>query len=313
VKPDVLIAVQLPPDAVALLEENFTCHKLFEADDKAAFLKEIGDKPTAMATNGLNGYDRALVEALPNLKMISVWGAGLQALDLNCAREKGIMVTNTPDSSKLAVSDLGMALLLATARLIPDGDAFINTGEWSNKPFGRNGIGVMGKTLGIVALGTIGRGVAKRAEGFDMNVLYYGPNKKDDVDYKYYTDVTAMAADCDFLMLCCPETPETVGLVSADVLKALGPDGILINIARGAVVDEPALIKALQDGVIWGAGLDVFADEPNVPEALRTLDNVACVPHLGTSTLDIRRIRKEKCCENLKLFFAGKDVLSPVV
>ena len=177
----------------------------------------------------------------------------------------------------------------------------------------RNGIGVMGKTLGIVALGTIGRGVAKRAQGFDMNVLYYGPNKKDDVDYKYYTDVAAMAADSDFLMLCCPETPDTIGLVTADVLKALGPDGILINIARGSVVDESAFIKALEDGVIWGAGLDVFADEPNVPEALRKLDNVVCVPHVGTSTLDIRRIRKDKCCENLKLFFACKEVLSPVV
>jgi lactate dehydrogenase-like 2-hydroxyacid dehydrogenase len=238
-----------------------------------------------MVTNGLNGYKRDLVEALPNLKMISVWGAGLQALDLDCAREKGIMVTNTPDDSKLAVSDLGMGLLLATARQIADGDAFINTGDWSNR----------------------------RAQGFDMNVLYYGPNKKDDVDYKYYTDVKAMAADSDFLMLCCPETPDTVGLITADVLKALGPDGILINIARGAVVDEPALIKALQDGVIWGAGLDVFADEPNVPKELRELDNVVCVPHVGTSTLDIRRIRKEKCVENLKLFFAGKDVLSPVV
>ncbi|MGA0393131.1 MAG: 2-hydroxyacid dehydrogenase [Rhodospirillales bacterium] len=312
-KPDVLIAVKLPPETIELLEENFTCHKLFESDDRDAFLKDIGETPTAMVTNGLNGYKRDLVEALPNLKMISVWGAGLQALDLDCAREKGIMVTNTPDDSKLAVSDLGMGLLLATARQIADGNAFINTGDWSNRPFGRNGIGVIGKTLGIVALGTIGRGVAKRAQGFDMNVLYYGPNKKDDVDYKYYTDVKAMAADSDFLMLCCPETPDTVGLITADVLKALGPDGILINIARGAVVDEPALIKALQDGVIWGAGLDVFADEPNVPKELRELDNVVCVPHVGTSTLDIRRIRKEKCVENLKLFFAGKDVLSPVV
>ncbi|MEQ8196123.1 MAG: NAD(P)-dependent oxidoreductase, partial [Rhodospirillales bacterium] len=155
--------------------------------------------------------------------------------------------------------------------------------------------------------------ISKRAEGFDMNVLYYGPNKKDDVPYKYYTDVKAMAADSDFLMLCCPETPETRGLITADVLKALGPDGILINIARGACVDEPALIQALKDGTIWGAGLDVFVDEPVVPEELRTLDNVVCVPHIGTSTLDIRRIRKEKCVENLKLFFDGKPVLSPVV
>ncbi|MEX2450583.1 MAG: 2-hydroxyacid dehydrogenase [Rhodospirillales bacterium] len=312
-KPDVLIAVKLPPDTIALLEEHFTCHKLFEAKDRDAFLKDVGGKVRAMATNGLNGYKRDLVDALPKLEMISVWGAGLQALDLDAARERDIMVTNTPDNSKLAVSDLGMGLLLATARQISDGDAFVSTGAWSNKAFGRNGIGVTGKTLGIVALGTIGRGVAKRAEGFDMNVLYYGPNKKDDVPYTHYTDVKAMAADSDFLMLCCPETPETRGLITTDVLKALGPDGILINIARGACVDEPALIQALKDGTIWGAGLDVFVDEPNVPEELRTLDNVVCVPHIGTSTLDIRKIRKEKCVENLKLFFDGKDVLSPVV
>ncbi|MEQ8193118.1 MAG: NAD(P)-dependent oxidoreductase, partial [Rhodospirillales bacterium] len=161
-KPDVLIAVKLPPDTIALLEEHFTCHKLFDAEDRDAFLKDAGGKCRAMATNGLNGYKRDLVDALPKLEMISVWGAGLQALDLDAARERNIMVTNTPDNSKLAVSDLGMGLLLATARLIGDGDAFVSTGAWSNKAFGRNGIGVTGKTLGIVALGTIGRGVAKR-------------------------------------------------------------------------------------------------------------------------------------------------------
>lgn len=309
---DVLVIAKLPPAHIAYLEENFTCHKLFEAEDRAAFIDGVKDKVRAVVTNGFGGYDRALVEALPKLELISVWGAGLQALDLDVARERRIVVTNTPDNSKMAVAELGITLLLATARRVTEGDQFVKSGDWANEAFGRPGTGLFGKTCGIVALGTIGRAVADRAASFQMNVLYFGPRKKEGAPYTYYDDVTAMATDSDFLVLCCPELPETRGLITADVLRALGPQGILVNIARGAIVDEPALITALQDGTIKAAGLDVFADEPNVPEELRKLDNAVLVPHVGTATADILEIRKTMSVANLKAYFSGQPVLAPV-
>jgi len=309
---DVLVIAKLPPAHLAYLDENFTCHRLFEAEDRAAFIDGVKDKVRAVVTNGFGGYDRALVEALPYLEIISVWGAGLQALDLDVARERRIVVTNTPDNSKIAVAELGIALLLAAARRITEAHEFVKSGAWASEAFARPGTGLFGKTCGIVALGTIGRAVAERAAAFQMNVLYFGPRKKDDVPYAYFDDVTAMASGSDFLILCCPELPATRGLITADVLRALGPDGILVNIARGAIVDEPALIEALRNKTIKAAGLDVFADEPNVPEALRKLDNVILVPHIGTNTADILEIRRTMCVANLKAYFSGQPVPAPV-
>ena len=252
------------------------------------------------------------MEALPNLEMISIWGAGLQAVDLDVVKEKGIILTNTPDNSRIAVADLAMALLLSVARQTSEGDRFVKSGDWANAPFDEQGIGLYGKTCGIIALGTIGRAVAQRAAGFDMEVAYFGPNKKDDVEYAYYDDLLKMAAASDFLMVCCPELPETVGLVTGEVIRALGPDGILVNVGRGICVDEEALIVALQEKAIAGAGLDVYQTEPDIPARLRALDNAVLVPHVGTGTRDIRNIRKEMCLKNLQAFFAGEPVLAPV-
>ena len=311
-KPEIVLNANLNAVSVALLEEHYTCHKLYEAEDRAAFLDGVKDNVRALVTSGFRGYDRALVEALPNLEMISIWGAGLQAADLDVVKEKGIIVSNTPDDSRIAVADLAMALLMSVARQTSEGDSFVKSGRWASETFNEQAIGLYRKTCGIVSLGTIGRAVAQRATGFDMQIAYFGPNKKDDVDYRYYDDLLKMAEESDFLMVCCPELPSTIGLITDKVIRALGPDGILVNVGRGICMDEEALIKALEEKAIAGAGLDVYMTEPDIPASLRALDNAVLVPHVGTATRDIRNIRKGMCLKNLQAFFAGQPIPAPV-
>ncbi|MBE89376.1 MAG: hydroxyacid dehydrogenase [Rhodospirillaceae bacterium] len=312
VKPEIVLNANLNEASVALLEEHYTCHKLYDADDRAGFLDGVKDNVRALVTSGFRGFDRALVEALPNLEMISIWGAGLQAADLDVVKEKGIILSNTPDDSRIAVADLAMALLMSVARQCAEGDKFVKSGRWASEVFDEQGIGLYKKKCGIIALGTIGRAVAKRAAAFDMDIAYFGPNKKADADYRYYDDLLAMATDSDFLMVCCPEMPETIGLVTGEVIRALGPDGIVVNVGRGICMDEAGLIKALQDKAIAGAGLDVYQTEPSIPKALRKCENAVLVPHVGTATRDIRNIRRDMCLKNLQAFFAGEPVLAPV-
>jgi len=309
---EIVIIPKLPDRHIAWLEKHFICHKYYEAQNKEDFLETIKDSVRGLVTSGFRGYKRDLIESLPNLEIISIWGSGLQAVDLEIAKEKGITVTNTPDHSRIAVAELAIALLLNVGRRIHEADAYVKSGKWEDEGFVKYGLGFFGKTIGIVALGRIGRAVAERAEAFGMKVIYYGPHRKSDVSYQYLDDIRSLARESDFLILCCPETPETTGLITADVLEKLGPEGILINVARGVVVDEDALIDALQKRIIKGAGLDVYVNEPEVPEALRKMENVILVPHIGTATADVRNIRKEMTVENLLKFFNGEPVSGPV-
>lgn len=309
---NILLNGKIPPDHVAAIEEHFTVHRLADAANRDKFLAEIGPSIDALVTPGARGFDKALLDALPNVKIVSIWGFGLHASDVDAARARKIAVTNTPDNSKIAVAELGMALLLAASRWIPDGDAFVKSGRWENESYTRQGNGLFGKRCGIVALGDIGSAFAPRAEAFGMTIGYYGPRKKDGVPYAYYNDVKALAQDSDFLVLCCPENDRTRGLITAEVLAALGPDGILVNIARGKIVDEAALIEALEKGTIWAAACDVFADEPRVPERLRKSNRLIAVPHIGSQLEDVRRIRKTNVVANLRAFFDGKPVVGPV-
>ena len=312
-QPEIIVIAKLPDEHMAHLEKHFTCHQLHDAADREAFLAQHRDKARGLVTSGFRGFKADIIEALPNLEIISVWGAGLQALDLDAARAHGIVVTNTPDNSKIAVAELGMALMLNVGRRVMEADKYVKSGAWKPESFTRYGSGFYGKKLGIVALGTIGRAVADRAASFGMAISYFGPNEKKDIPYAYEDNILDLARNSDFLMLCCPETPETTGLITSEVLKALGPEGVLINISRGVVVDEDALIEALKSGTIKGAGLDVFVDEPNVPEDLRNLENVVLVPHIGTATADVRRIRKEMTVTNLQDYFSGKPLPSALV
>jgi hydroxypyruvate reductase len=310
-KPDVVLTNPLYGPTVEQLDSTFTLHRLWQAEDKAGFLAGIKDKARAVATGGGYPITAALMDALPNLKIISTMSIGVDHIDLAAARARGVIVTNTPDVLTDDVADIGIALLLAVARRIVVGDRFVRSGQWlkGNLPLaGRIG----GATMGILGLGRIGLAIAKRAEAFGIKVVYHGPRRKADAPYPYFESLTAMAAAVDYLMVSCPGGAATRNLVSAEVLEALGPKGVVINIARGSVIDEPAMVGLLQAGKLGGAGIDVFVEEPKVPEALFAMDNVVLQPHVGSATHATRAAMGQLVVDNLKAFFAGTPLLTPV-
>jgi lactate dehydrogenase-like 2-hydroxyacid dehydrogenase len=310
-KPAILVLTRIYAPTLAALEEEYTVHNLWTAVDRDAFLREVGSKIRAVVTTSLTGFQRSQFEALPKLELIACFGIGHGAIDLTAAKERGVTVTNTPDSIAESVADLGMGLIIAVMRRICETDRFVRAGKWrkSLPPLGRE---LSGKTCGIVGLGKIGRGIARRAEAFGMSVCYYGPREKQGVSYAYYADLEALAKRSDCLVVTCPATPRTRNIIGAHILEALGPEGSLINVARGAIVDENALIAALKNGGIAGAGLDVFWDEPNVPPELLEMEQVVLVPHIGSSTLEIRERRGAHLLANLNSHFSGEPVANPL-
>lgn len=302
-----------PPGDETLPQDRFDFHNYDRADDKEALLAKHGDAVTGVVCSGSDGALEAdLMDRMPNLRMISVMGVGYNTVDVAAAKERGIMVTNTPGVLTDCVADIGMALMLAIARGVVKGDQYTRAGDWVTQGTMAYTAKVTGKRLGIVGFGRIGQAVAKRAAAFDMPVAYHGPNEKPDLPNTYYADPVELAANVDFLMLTCPGGPATEKLVNADVLKALGPSGYLINIARGSVVDERALAKALKGNEIAGAALDVFEVEPCAPEDLVGLDNVILQPHQASATNETRQAMADLMVENLSLFFDGKPVKTPV-
>lgn len=309
-KPEIALTRSIYRPAMEALEAQYTVHRLWLADDPLQMLRELGPRIRALVTPGITGFTRAEIEAMPKLEIIALFGSN-KTLDLAPARERGIPVTNTPDSISSGVADLAVGLMIASMRRISECDRYVRSGTWptSVPPVGRE---VRGKVCGIVGLGNIGMAVAKRAAACNMTVRYHGPRRKDGVSYPYHEDVLSLARDSDCLVVTCPLTPATRNLIDAKVLDALGADGFLVNVARGPIVDEDALIAALRERRIAGAGLDVFRDEPQVPEALRALDNVVMTPHVGSTTLEIREGRKRMVLENLRAHFAGEPLLSPL-
>jgi lactate dehydrogenase-like 2-hydroxyacid dehydrogenase len=310
--PDILVIKNGYPEPTArTLEERFACHHLWKAADRNAFLKSVADRVRGVATWARLGADAELIGRLPRLEIIAGFGVGYDKVDLAAAKARGIVVTNTPGVLTAEVANMGLALLLALARRIVAGDRMVREGRWKGGATMGPTPGLEGRTAGIVGLGAIGSAVARRLEGFGVAIVYHGPRKKP-VAYRHYDDLVAMARDADILILTCPGSPATRHLVDARVLDALGPDGMLINIARGAVVDEKALVKALSEGRLGGAGLDVFADEPRAPEALFALDNVVLQPHVASNTVGTREAMGRVMVENLAAHFAGRPVPNPV-
>ncbi len=311
-KPHVVVTAPLYGPTMDQLDAAFTLYRLWEAKDPSAFLREVRDRVRGIATGGGFSMTAELMDALPKAEIISSFGVGVDAIDLKAAEARGIAVTNTPDVLTDDVADLAIALLLAAARRMMVGDRFVRSGQWlkGNLPLAQK---VGGGTMGIVGFGRIGLAVAERAKVFGIKVVYHGPRRKPELPYTYYGDLKAMAAACNYLMITCPGGAETRNLVTAEVLKALGPKGIIVNVARGSVVDEPALVKALLDGTLGGAALDVFADEPRVPEALFALDNVVLQPHVGSATHDTRAAMGQLVVDNLRAHFAGQKLLTRVV
>ena len=309
---EIVQTTAMPPAIQAVLDRTYTVHKLWEAKDRTALLKQVAPTVRGMATSGGVGANADLIKALPKLEIISSFGVGYDSIDIDCARVCGVTVTNTPDVLTECVADTALALTLAMMRRIPQADQFVRTGRWPKDKFPlTDKLG--GRIMGIVGAGRIGQAIAKRAEAFGMQIAYFGPRRKAELPWRYYDNLVAMAKDVDILMISCPGGKETNQLVNAAVIAALGPEGYLVNIARGSVVEEPALVQALVERKLAGAGLDVFADEPNVPEALWALDTVALAPHIGSGTHETRQAMGDLMLDNLAAYFAGKPVLTRVV
>jgi lactate dehydrogenase-like 2-hydroxyacid dehydrogenase len=308
----VLIIGALLPSLQEAVESNFAATRFWQLDDQQAWLANHGSSIKAIVTTGAWGASSEVISQLPNLEAIFSFGVGYDSIAVDAARDRGIVVTNTPAVLDDCVADTAMALTLDVMRRYSEADRFLRAGRWLEGRFPlASKIG--GKKMGIVGLGNIGEAIAKRAAAFDMQVLYHNRKPKSGVAYPYYDDLEAMIADSDVLMLALPGGKATDGLIGAKQLEALGKHGFLVNIARGSVVDQAALIEALSAGRIAGAGLDVFEDEPKVPQALIDMDNVVLFPHLASGTHETRQAMGDLVWSNIQGWFHNdRKVLTPV-
>ena len=308
-KHDIVITAQGHKGTMERLQSEFTAVRLWEAKDRDAALKAAAHV-RGLAHFGHSKVDGKLMDALPKLELISNFGVGVDAIDLDAARQRKILVTNTPDVLNDCVADCAMALVLNTLRKFPQSEQYLRAGSWPKGPYPLcTSLG--GKVMGILGLGRIGEAIAKRAQAFGMKIRYHNRNKKN-VAYAYDPDPVSLAKNSDVLMIVTPGGAATAKLVNAKVLDALGPQGYLVNVARGSVVDEAVLLKYLQEKKIAGAGLDVFEHEPDVPPAFFTLDNAVLFPHVASATVETRKAMGDLQVENLHLHFAGKPVKTPV-
>ena len=304
-KIDILQASRIPPFLSESLLAGFEVHARESATPEAL------SRVRAIVGGGEARIDAALMDQCPKLEVITICGVGYDGVDVQAAKARGVPVTHTPDVLNDDVADLGLALLLAVARNIPAADRFTREGEWEKGPFplARK---LTGSKLGIVGMGRIGQAIARRAAAFDMDIRYHTRSARSDVPYGHEPSLTALAAWSDFLLVITPGGAATRHLINAEVLRALGPQSFLVNVARGSVVDESALIDALQKGVIAGAGLDVYADEPRVPAALRALPNVVLTPHMASGTAQTRKAMSDLTLANLQAHFDGHPLPTPV-
>ena len=313
--PDILIlAISPSADVNQQLERSYTCHHAWQVapEQRAAWLQERAGRIRAVVTTGALGLKRADMDLLPALELIAVNGVGLDGIDLDATRARGIAVTTTPNVLTDDVADVALGLLLASARQISLLDRYVRDGGWERREPVRPASSLRGKTAGIFGFGQIGQAIALRLAAFGIHVRYFQPRAIAETPVPRAESLLALAQESDYLILCAPGTPATRKIVDRTVLDALGPQGTLINIARGALIDEDALIAALQDGHLGAAGLDVFADEPRVPNALRALPNVVLTPHVGSLTVETRHAMGQLVVDNLAAHFAGLPLLTQV-
>lgn len=311
---DLLMVGPLLPELTADLESRYRVHRLWEARDPAALLREHGPAIRGIATSGRFGATRELMSALPALEGIFSFGVGYDTIDVAAAKARNVVVTNTPGVLDACVADTALALMLAVSRRIAEADRFVRAGRWPAEGFGL-GTRMSGKRCGIVGLGNIGLQIARRAQAFDMEILYTNRKPRPDAPapYRYCPDIAALAEQSDYLVLAVPGGEATRHMVNARVLDALGPKGWLINIARGTVVDEAALVAALQQKRIAGAGLDVFEHEPATPAELNGMDNVVLLPHIASGTHETRRAMADLMRSNLDGWFRESQTHTRVV
>jgi lactate dehydrogenase-like 2-hydroxyacid dehydrogenase len=295
-----------------LIEERLPLHRLWLEPEQDPWLAEHGPSIRAIASAGGHGrIDEALMRRLPSLEIVASFGVGYDHVDARWAGEHGIVVTHTPGVLDDEVADVAMALTIMAVRQLPQAERYLRGGKWLKASFPLTA-SLRGRTLGILGLGRIGKAIARRAEAFGLMVVYHGRRAQPDAPYRHYPSLTAMAEACDILMVAAPGGPDTQHIVSNEVLSALGRDGVLVNISRGSLVDEQALIKALRSHTILGAGLDVFEKEPKVPAALLALDNVVLLPHVGSASVKTRHAMAQCVLDNLLAWSAGNPPLNPV-
>jgi hydroxypyruvate reductase len=309
-KPEVLSAARLAPLYAQALQSRYTVHdRLFETDPPA--FARIAPRIEVVAAQGETKVSAELLAQLPALKLISVMGVGYDGIDVAEARRRGVVVTHTPDVLNDEVADTAIGLMLCAARQLPAADRFVRQGDWLKGPMPLQRK-MSGARLGIVGMGRIGKAIAQRALAFQMSVAYTARSAKADLPWRFLPTAAALAAESDFLVVITPGGAGTRKLINAEVLHALGPKGILVNVARGSVVDEAALIDALQSGALGGAALDVFEDEPRVPQALIDMPHVVLSPHIGSATRETRQAMCDLAFNNIVAYFAAQPLLTPV-
>ena len=309
-KPTILILTPV----MSLIREG--CAARFDTlelgpDDDPSALSGRADRIQGLVVAGRT-VDAALIDRLPALEIVSSFGVGYDNVDAKHAASRGVVVTNTPDVLTEEVADTAFGLLLMTVRQLPQAERHLRAGRWRERNFPLSEATLRDRSLGILGLGRIGKAIARRAEAFGMPVSYHGRSRQADVPYRYYDNLLDMARDVDTLMVVAPGGAATRHIVNAQVLEALGPRGILINVGRGTVVDEQALIRALENRTILSAGLDVFEDEPNVPEALLAMEHVVLLPHVGSASVHTRRAMGQLVVDNVVSWFEKGEALTPV-
>lgn len=309
---EILMPAPMHPSVGAGLEGRYLVHRLWEQADPAAFLAEHGAQIRGVAASTLAGrVDEALFARLPALEIVANFGVGYDNVDVAAAAARGVVVTNTPGVLDADVADLALALLLATIRQLPQAERYLREGRWRERNFPLSPT-LRGRTVGILGLGGIGKQIARRLEGFDVAIAYHGRHRQEGVTYPWFPSALALAQACDTLIAILPGGPGTRHIVNAEVLAALGPAGVFINVARGSVVDEQALIAALAQGTILAAGVDVYASEPDVPEALLALPNAVLLPHVGSASEHTRTAMGQLVADNLISWFVQGCPLTPV-
>jgi hydroxypyruvate reductase len=311
-KPPIFFINAVYPPALQDLEQRFTVFNYRDAPDPTALIAAAaGAGVRAVYTNGSNWIPDT-VDWLPALKLVACTSTGYDEFDLDVLTQRGVTLTHSPELTSTDVADLAMTLLLGASRRVTWAERYVRSGDWvrlGKPPLTRR---MSGKRLGIVGLGAIGRKIAARAAGFEMEIAYHGPRRKDGVPYRYYPDLVDMARDVDYLAVACIGGPATENIVHAGVLAALGPEGIVVNVARGTCIEGEALLAALRDGTIGGAGLDCHPREPMDPAAYAGLDNVVLTPHFGSGTPETRKEMSDLAIRNLEAFFAGAPLLSVI-
>jgi lactate dehydrogenase-like 2-hydroxyacid dehydrogenase len=310
-KPELLVYGAEKPGVIKALN-SFVLHSVRSKADLQTVTPDIAGRIRGVVVTGLVGVDGAMLSMFPKVEIVSTFGVGYDHIDVGYAKNHNIVVTNTPDVLTEETADVALGLLIGTVREFAKADRYVRSGQWETKPYPLSAGSLRDRTVGMVGMGRIGQAIARRCDAMKLPVVYHSRNKADGVSYQYYPSLLDMAHAVDTLVVVIPGGAATVKLISAQVLDALGPRGVLINMARGSVVDEDALIAALSSGKIMAAGLDVFATEPKVPDELKALENTVLLPHIGSASVLTRGAMDSLVADNIKAWFAGKGPLTPV-